>query len=339
MNEMSHRERMKAVLEGQRYDRVPVSFWRHFYDQETSAEGLAAAMVGFQRRFDWDFMKINPRASYHVEGWGVKVRFSGKPLVKPEVLDVPVKTAEDWHRLKALRPYEGSLGEQLEAIRLIRREVGDDLPIIETVFSPLSIAGDLAGSDEDLRRSISEAPSAVHAALGVIARTFSSFAGACLDAGADGIFFATTSWASRRLLDPRQYAEFGRAYDLRVLDAVAEKSFFNVLHVCGSEIMLYDLIDYPVQAISWATDDPGNPTLGEVKGRTDKALIAGIDREGLLLSGSPEQVVDWAQKTRDEAAGAKLILGPSCSIPPEVPERNLDAIRSAAEAMKHGDGG
>jgi len=66
-DQMSHRERVRASLAGEETDRPPVSMWRHFFEDETSAEGLAEAMLGFQRRYDWDFMKVNPRASYHAE--------------------------------------------------------------------------------------------------------------------------------------------------------------------------------------------------------------------------------------------------------------------------------
>lgn len=74
-SEMTRWERLRAALKGQDVDRVPVSMWRHFFAKETSAESLAEAMIGFQSRFDWDFMKVNPRASYHVEDWGAPAHF------------------------------------------------------------------------------------------------------------------------------------------------------------------------------------------------------------------------------------------------------------------------
>ena len=62
---MNHRERVIACLAGEEIDRPPASMWRHFYEAETAAETLAMEMIEFQRQFDWDFMKVNPRASYH----------------------------------------------------------------------------------------------------------------------------------------------------------------------------------------------------------------------------------------------------------------------------------
>ena len=78
----SHRERLQHVLNGQEPDRFAASFWRHFYHKEHFAEGTAEAMLDFQKRFDWDFMKINPRADYHIEGWGFRQKYSHDELVK-----------------------------------------------------------------------------------------------------------------------------------------------------------------------------------------------------------------------------------------------------------------
>ena len=82
-------------------DRVPISFWRHFYEKESTAEGLAEAMISFQKKYDWDFMKVNPRASYHIEGWGAKVEFNHGPLRKTEVIEYPIKKAEDWKKFES----------------------------------------------------------------------------------------------------------------------------------------------------------------------------------------------------------------------------------------------
>ena len=79
---MNHRERVLACLAGGDVDRPPVSMWRHFYAEETAPDTLAEAMLGFQRDYDWDFMKVNPRASYHAEDWGLTMRagVDGSPV-------------------------------------------------------------------------------------------------------------------------------------------------------------------------------------------------------------------------------------------------------------------
>src|SRR3972149_8343390 len=124
--EMTHWERVRAALGGQTFDRAPVSMWRHFYSKETTPETLAEAMLGFQERFDWDFMKVNPRASYHVEDWGVKLKYTGD--TSPTVVETPVKTPGDWLKLKVLDINRGVLKEHLVSLELIARGLPRALP-------------------------------------------------------------------------------------------------------------------------------------------------------------------------------------------------------------------
>ncbi len=61
---MTKLERVLAAVRGEQLDRVPISFWGHDYLREWSAEGLASAMLERHFNYDWDWMKVNPRAVY-----------------------------------------------------------------------------------------------------------------------------------------------------------------------------------------------------------------------------------------------------------------------------------
>src|SRR5437588_3286205 len=150
-DKMTKRERVKATVAGQPVDRPAWSLWRHFFETEDTAEGLARSMLAFQQRFQFDFMKVNPRAAYHVEDWGVKLRFSGEPHVGPTVEDYPVKSIADWSKIQLLPPDKGVLGEHLRALRLIRDGLKGEVPFIMTVFTPLSLAGRLVKSEQTLK--------------------------------------------------------------------------------------------------------------------------------------------------------------------------------------------
>src|SRR6266568_210108 len=149
LSKMTKLQRMDAALRNQPVDRPPVSLWRHFYDCERTAEDLAGAMLAFHKKYDWDWMKVNPRASYHVEGWGVKTDYgSGGPMDKPTVVEYPVHTTADWAKLRPLSSSEGALDEQIEAIERINEALGGETYFIETIFNPLSIASDLVESKQ-----------------------------------------------------------------------------------------------------------------------------------------------------------------------------------------------
>jgi uroporphyrinogen decarboxylase len=331
MDQMNKRERVGAALQGKPVDRPPLSFWRHFFDKETSAAGLAEAMLGFQHTYDWDFMKVNPRACYHAEPWGCRFQFSGHPHIEPKLVETAVKTPDDWRKITPLTPTIGAFGEQLEALRLIKEGLRGEVPFIETIFTPLSVAGRLVGSDDVMRDHLRQYPDRVHGALEAITMTFERFAKVCLDAGVDGVFYATTGWATYDRLTDAEYEEFGRPYDVRVLHAV-EDAPFNILHVCRSHNMLRKLMDYPANAINWATTDPTNPQIGEIWQRSHRPVIGGVDHVGTLRQGTTEAVRAEIRSAVGQTREG-LFIGPGCSISPQTPEANLRAARTAVDDL------
>jgi len=287
-------------------------------------------MVENFTRYDWDYMKVNPRACYHVEGWNVKVRPSGEKYRAPVFDETPIKSSSDWKRLRPLEPDQGALGEQLKALQLINHAIGYDGYFVQTIFCPLGVAKYLAGNNaEPVLQTIREDRAALHAALRVITETFTTFAIACLEYGASGIFYATNGWASKNMLTQDQYREFGEQYDLEFLDAIKSRARFNILHNCGTHIYFDQLASYPVHALNWAASEEGNPGLGDGKKRSGKAVMGGVSQRTILKSGSPDQVRDEVAQALEETGSQHFLLAPGCSIPPETPAKNLEAVREA----------
>jgi len=333
---MDSRNRISAALRGAPVDRPPVSFWGHFYHRESSASDLAEATIEFQRAYAWDWIKLNPRKHYHVEPWGVRYRYSGRPNEKPVLEEWPVRRAEDWRTIVEVPADRGAFAEQIDAVRQVRRAIPDDVPLIETVFTPLAVLGEMVERPETLRDHMRENPDAVRSAIEAVTRTYERFVPAVLDAGADGIFFATVDWGSRDLLDAADHRAWSRPYDLRVLET-ARRGDFNVLHVCKRNNLLFELADYPVHAFSWAAGDSTNPTLSQALGRIHGAVMGGIAHEGALVSGSSEDVLAELRAGFEQTSGRRWLVAPNCSIPPAARPENLRSIRDAVESMmSHG---
>ena len=325
--EMTHWERVRAALRGEDVDRVPVSMWRHFFSKETSAESLAEVMLSFQNRFDWDFMKVNPRASYHAEGWGLGVKYEGDH--EPAVMKTPIKEPDDWLKLKVLPLDRGVLREHLEALELIAHGLNGEVPFLMTVFTPLSIAADLAPSEEIFLQHLREHTDKVRYALEVVTETFIRFSRACFDRGASGLFYATTSWATSDLMTAEEYRTLARLYDLKLLHALPPAEF-NVLHVCRQHNFLSLLHDYPVQAFNWDPRGAGNPCLAEGKRLVGgRAVIGGIAQDRSLVEATPMQLSAEITGMRVAMGKKGWMVGPGCTFMPETPEINLFAIREA----------
>ena len=324
---MTKRERVMAALRGAPVDRVPVSLWLHNFATENSADTLTAETLRLARRFDWDFLKPQSRAQCFAEMWGFRYAPSRERATPYTVERVPLATAEDLRRLEPADARTGALGEQLQALRAIRKAVGTDTPVIWTVFSPLMVLPFLlAGGRAAAVALMRSEPAAVDHALGAMAETLGAYARAAVAEGADGLFYAT-NMATQELSTATECRRFQRPYDLRILAGV-QNAPFNVLHVCGAGILFDEFADYPMTALSWATV-PGNPSLKEAHNRTGRAVIGGLPAKPEIASLAPSDVEARGRRAIAEMDGRFLVLGPDCSINPDTPDAVMDAARAA----------
>ncbi|UCC44484.1 MAG: hypothetical protein JSU65_00720 [Candidatus Zixiibacteriota bacterium] len=329
MSTLSHRERLQTITAGEKPDRFAASFWRHFFHAEHHAEGTVEAMLGFQKQFDWDFMKINPRADYHVEGWGLTQHWSHNEFKKHTKGNFPIKSADDWVTLKALSTSTPVLAEHLKVVSEIRKGSDRELPVLMTLFTPLSIAGRMVEDQQMLVDHIRMEPAKVEIGLRTITDTFARFVSELRNAGADGLFYATTQWASSDRLTWEEYERFGVPYDLELVRA-AENDALNLLHVCSTNNYLEELakLDYNAAMYNWDSFHPTNTPLEDAHNIiTTGALVGGVDHRGWLQNSTPEEVTVLVDQLKSGTDPSRLIIGPGCSIPPETPLENLKAIR------------
>ena len=325
------RKRLEDTLAGRTPDRVPVSAWGHFFTRETSATGMAGAMLDFFRDYDWDYLKVHARASYHVEGWGFTYQPSRDAAVGHVCTNLPVRAAGDWRLLRPLDPDTPALAEQIEALRLIRAGIGDAVPLIMTVFSPLDIAEKLLDRDAALlKQHIEEDPAALEAGLAAISETFARFVRVLVAEGVDGLFFST-KWANNVKLTAEQYQRLVKPFDLQVL-AEARSLWCNMLHLCEDQIQLDAMADYPVQVFHWDAWAGHNPEYADGQRRLGRVVGGGVDAR-TLADGTPEQIRAKARATIAANGGRQLLLGPGCSVQvARTSAANLRALRQAVEA-------
>jgi len=324
---VTKRQRVMAALRGQPVDRIPLAFWLHNFNTENSARGLADETLRLARTFDWDFLKPQSRAQCFAEMWGLTYRPSRETATPCTVTHTPVVDAEDLARLPVADPREGALGEQLEALRLIRAAVGPDVPIIWTVFAPPMILPMLTrGGREQALGLLRDAPRESARAFDVMAETLAEYARLCLADGADGLFYATNV-ATRALMSAEECRRWQRRWDLRILRS-AERAPFNLLHVCGAGIHVDEFADYPVTALSFAAV-PGNPTLAAAHARTGRAIVGGLPAKPEIAGMTEATLVARAGAATREMGGRWLLLGPDCSVNPDTPARLMHAVGAA----------
>jgi len=319
MSSMNKRDRLEATLHGAPVDRVTVALWRHWPGVDYRPEDLAAATVACHRQHGFDFTQGTPASRLSLVSRGAHDRRLGNEEGTRDYIAYPIAQPEDWARLKVLDPRRGALGRQIRCLELIREAVGDEVPFIQTIFSPLAQAKNLVG-EEALIVHLRRYPDALHAGLETITQTTIRFIETIKPTGIAGIFYAVQH-ASYSLLSEAEYSLFGETYDLRIL-AAASDLWFNVLHLHGNEVMFDLVCGYPVHVLNWH-DRETPPSLREGQARFPGAVLGGIRQIETLVRGSPDQVRAEAGDALAQTGGHRFILGTGRVTPLPTPHPNI----------------
>jgi uroporphyrinogen decarboxylase len=303
---MDHWARIEAAIAGAAADRLPVALWRHFPDDDQHAARLAARSLEWQRKWDFDLVKFMPSGTYGVEDWGARSVYEGAANGARAISAPGISKPEDWRSLPRLDVAKGVLGAQNESLALVARELRGQVPILQTVFSPLTTARKLAG--EALLEQARSAPEALERGLRTITDTTIEFSRAALRAGAHGLFFAT-QLATTDALTPAEYERFGVRFDLEVLREAHGR--LTLLHLHGENVMFDLLASYPVQMINWH-DRITAPRLRDAMPRFQGALVGGIEERDLLVSGPVDALRAQVRDAIRQTGGRRLVLGPGC---------------------------
>lgn len=324
---MTKKERIQAAIDSQPVDKIPYSLWTHMPGIDLDPELNAEKTYKFYRDYDVDFIKTMNNGMYSIEDFGCEVDYSEVLLGGvARITKTPIHEAEDWKNIKAVSANEGALGRELEYLkRLLEKVKGEEVPVIFTVFSPVTTANKLCGGRilEYIKEGYGKL---VHQALEEITETTCHLVKQVIELGADGIFMAS-QMSSYSVASEDMYREFGVTYDRKVLEA--SKGWFNVLHAHGEDIMFSLLKDYPVQVFNWHAWQT-LPTVEEVFCYTDKCLMCGIERMD-ITNGKRNQLRNEIFNTIKATGGKRLILTPGCVIRYPLDEAMLAFVKMLKE--------
>ena len=323
-----------------------VAAWQHLVGHEYGADEFADAYIDFVRKWDWDWVKINPRAIYYSEAWGSKYdhnEYDG--YVIPRKLDDIVKTPTDLAKIVELDPKQNEvLRQQYDSAAKIRAAF-TDRAVLQSIFNPLSVLLQLADvplypGDEYATPSLTRDELVfAHAdeakkALINIANTLAAYAAALVTpveqggAGLDGIFFAVTGTVSEGYFSKEQYAEFGEPYDRIVLDAIkkANPEAEVLLHTCRAFSNPNWFEDYGVEIVQWDQYLDGNP---QVDAPLKVVPVGGPSFTDFAVNGDASVVKADIEKVIELRKGKPFLLAPSCTVPTPASEESLKALAAA----------
>lgn len=348
IHSMNSRDRVYAALTRGPVDRIPVCGmgWTigavagGFSTKEYAQDGniMAKGQIAFWKKTGVDILNPTSDMGQLAEGWGVKMRYEAD--LTPMLDEFAVKEPSDWEKLRVLDPLvDGRMHVTIEAVKKVREHLGDKVALMPYVPSPLTSATHVCYM-EQVMMDILLNPDALHIGLKTMTETIIAYIEAIMDAGADGVLYATTR-ASGEITTEEQYREFGEKYDRLVLSSLKRQDGTNILHVCGVEPHFGILAGYTnANGINW-WDRGSNLSLEEAKKKFgDKiCLVAGIDQTTTLILEGAEAVEQEAKEAIEKgfADGRGMILSPGCEISPNTPLENVKMMVKAAEL--YGKGG
>jgi uroporphyrinogen decarboxylase len=329
-------ERMQACLKNDpALDRPPVALWRHFPMDDQNPETLATATLAFQRAYDFDLVKVTPASSFSIKDWGAEDIWEGSTEGTRRYTKRVIQKPQDWERLSILDPLKAAhLSGQVSCLRQIRIALGPQIPLLQTVFSPLAQAKNLAGGDM-LIAHLRQYPEAVLKGLQTIAETTCRFVEAAMETGIDGIFYAVQH-AQAGLMTQTEYKTFGLPFD-RITTQPASGLWCNLLHLHGVNVY-FDLItqslipDTLMHIVNWH-DRETDPSLEEAQKCFPGVVCGGVSQKTIVF-GDASQVRQEAADAIRQTRGRRLLLGTGCVVPVIAPHGNILAARQSVEVCK-----
>jgi [methyl-Co(III) methanol-specific corrinoid protein]:coenzyme M methyltransferase len=217
----------------------------------------------------------------------------------------------------------GYIPELLKAVEILKKEVGDEVPVIAGIIGPFTIAGSLLDSVPLLKATF-KAPDKIPPFLEVAEKAGTMLAKALVEAGAD-IISCEDMTASPELIAPKSYREFELQYQRRQFEAIPVPT---ILHICGNVDPIVEWMGQTGANIL-SLEPKASAKLARQKCGSDIILMGGVDTATTLYMKDPETVKQGCEETIEDGI---QILAPGCAVAPGTPMENLLAMVEVAKA-------
>lgn len=340
METMTKMERVKAALEGKPVDRPPFIAWGPHLNLEDRHTGdFTKAVIAYEDQHDFDILKVMQNGLYFTEDFGHKFDL-------PENSDdagfkkttVPaINSIEDMKNLTTRPITQGALAREMNSIGILSDYYKDKVPVLATVFGPYRMFCHMSGyygmADQNVGLFggrmidfIKTHEDLFFHVMDVLTEQVTMNMNGFLDRGAAGFFFCPGGTYPHDPFTEEEYLKYIRPYDEKVLAAVYDRSFFTMLHICGMQVQHMDaMLTLPAHAINWEDCAPQNPSIEEVRAKTDKVLMGGVDRNADFYGSSREKVkAVLRMKVKEamrQAGDSKLVVSVGCESPREITHR------------------
>lgn len=209
----------------------------------------------------------------------------------------------------------------LDAIKILKKEYGNDVAIIGKTMGPWSLAYHCFGVEDFLLMSLDD-PDQTRQILDRLKEVTVDFGVAQLEAGADAV--TLPDHATGDLVSGDYYERYLRDLHIEFAERIPIPI---ILHICGRTV---DRMEYIAQtgmaAFHYDSKNDPNESIHIMKERI--SLVGNINNPETLFSKQPDAVKQEVVKNLE--AGVHLV-GPECAIPLQTSIENLKAIPQAVK--------
>lgn len=320
------------MLEGNSYDRFPCIPLVFGYAANVgglklrkylqNGEYLALCQMNSQRKFGYDAVFVYGDNCIEAEAVGCKLHFPENAY--PYITKYVAKDFRKFEKLKLPNPKEdGRMPELLKAARLIKSNVGNDLPIVGILLGPMSIAGQLMGL-ENLLYLLIDTPHKFTNILNYTSEISMKFGLALLEAGVHIPLILEPS-ASQSIIPSEFFIDYLIPYmnqiigEFKIRGALASwlmitgntRDILPYFSQCGADIVT---VDYEV-------------SLQEAFNIAPELILAGNVKPFSFVNNLPQSIHTLGKKLIKLAVGKKgFILSSGCELPLDTRPENIFAF-------------
>ena len=326
---MTSRERVLAALQHEPVDRTPVCnptsiatvelmdlVDAHFPDANRQPEKMARLAATGHTELGFDTIMPVFSIIQESSALGCKMQWEEKdnwPTVK---MNEPIWSEPEDIRIPADFLTHPDTRCVLDAIRMLRREFGDDVAIIGKTMGPWSLGYHCFGVENFLLMSYDD-PGKTMKCLERMKTATIQYGRAQIDAGADAL--TLPDHATGDLVSGDYYDRFLKDLHTQFVDEIPIPL---ILHICGRTVDRMGFIaETGMAAFHYDSKNDAGESMEVVQDRI--ALVGNINNPETLYAKGPEEV--RAEVYRNLEAGIPLV-GPECAIPLQTPIENLKEI-------------
>jgi len=310
---MNLRETMLGLAEnGGTSGYVPAAFFLHFDPSFHRGQAAVDRHLEFFRATGMDFVKIQYE----------------HPFPRMPQITRP----RDWSSIPRFDAEH--FADPLEVISGIVKAVKKEALVVVTLYSAVMHAGH-ATSRDLLTEHLQQDPERTAEGLQIIDESILVFVRECVKRGVDGFYASTQGGEAGRFTDPQIFTRYIKPVDLIVMNECNRLCPFNILHVCdyhGVYDELTPYLDYPGRLVNSGTRlRSGERTPRELSRMFGRPFMGGMDRNGILVNGTREQIKREVQEVI-RGAPPGFVLGADCTVPSDIPMENLKIAIETAHA-------